>query len=584
MFRSSKGVDVDTSNGQNHTGYGFGLAWSPLTIHDAQLAAAAFNGDYVLAQRPEFERPSVNPDQYALTTQQQELASPPISLDKYVMSTQRRELGSPPTSLDNFTIATQRQELESPLSPDRYAMSTQCQELASPPYSHPSELQGDQHTTVWTPEPHQRAELSSVDDANRHSLKPKGSAASDADIPQAWPTYAQSVSSPDTTQLSAFIARFPLLDQTPQFELPTSAVLQSGLPPQRLRTGLSRYTLPGYGGPNSALPMNMLATQQPSPFDQFQDQSSQVSHFAPVHSDINHRQGCGTTETHWTPISTHRKTVDWPLDRLVQSHPSVNPGTTVERDLRYPNPVYNPTMIMPGLHNESLFSQRGRQLATSCYDPEPYDAQEQTIYPQSSVPEEAYRAMTSQRQDSPISPLASPTNVISPSEISPLSSPGSHETSRTHDRRRPVPLVIPMGLPNFFDSLLSTNTSSAESSKMSTTTQSIPTEASSDSAGTPSSFSMTVPPQPCKARGVLHCPKCPPESPTAFHGSLQDRRSNLKRHLKYCHGKQEPSRCPQKGCNNGYSRPDGLTKHLQSKHKDVPSLQRSNAHKVRRDF
>ncbi|KAL8946802.1 MAG: hypothetical protein Q9222_006850 [Ikaeria aurantiellina] len=104
------------------------------------------------------------------------------------------------------------------------------------------------------------------------------------------------------------------------------------------------------------------------------------------------------------------------------------------------------------------------------------------------------------------------------------------------------------------------------------------TEVSPLSNSAQSTFATFLPPQPSQIRGITQCPECP----TEFTGSFQDRRSNLKRHIKYCHGQQGKFRCP--GCSKEYSRPDNLTKHRRTVHQDIPKPQRSNAHRARRSF
>ncbi|KAL8709402.1 MAG: hypothetical protein Q9220_005785 [cf. Caloplaca sp. 1 TL-2023] len=105
------------------------------------------------------------------------------------------------------------------------------------------------------------------------------------------------------------------------------------------------------------------------------------------------------------------------------------------------------------------------------------------------------------------------------------------------------------------------------------------TEVSPLSTSAQSTFSTVSPSQSSQVRGVTQCPACP----TEFTGSFQDRRSNLKRHVRYCHGR-ETFRCPTSGCNKEYSRPDNLTKHRRTVHQDNLKPQRTDAHQVRNTF
>ncbi|KAL8749378.1 MAG: hypothetical protein Q9184_006831 [Pyrenodesmia sp. 2 TL-2023] len=97
--------------------------------------------------------------------------------------------------------------------------------------------------------------------------------------------------------------------------------------------------------------------------------------------------------------------------------------------------------------------------------------------------------------------------------------------------------------------------------------------------GMPPTFHAKACPQFSKPPETSKCLSCD----TEFTGSFQDRRSNLKRHVKYKHGKQEKVRCPYEGCNKVYLRPDNLLKHRRAEHEHTQPLKRSNAHKVIRD-
>lgn len=132
--------------------------------------------------------------------------------------------------------------------------------------------------------------------------------------------------------------------------------------------------------------------------------------------------------------------------------------------------------------------------------------------------------------------------------------------------------------------LTSTTTSnrlSTRSSNISDTTQVTSPEASPVSSSNQESFEFTVTPQTSNSQDGLKCPQCPPNNPAQFTGSLQDRKSNLNRHLRYCHGEGGRFKCPADGCNKDYGRPDNLKSHRRSMHQDVPP-KRSNASRKRR--
>lgn len=125
------------------------------------------------------------------------------------------------------------------------------------------------------------------------------------------------------------------------------------------------------------------------------------------------------------------------------------------------------------------------------------------------------------------------------------------------------------------------NRDSTRSNNISDTTQVTSPEASPVSPSDQESFEFTVTPQTSNSQESLKCPECSPKNPAHFTGSLPDQRSNLNRHILYCHGEGEKFKCPADGCNKEFSRPDNLKSHRRKVHKDV-SPKRSNARRKRR--
>ena len=101
------------------------------------------------------------------------------------------------------------------------------------------------------------------------------------------------------------------------------------------------------------------------------------------------------------------------------------------------------------------------------------------------------------------------------------------------------------------------------------------------STATPeSSFSA---PSPSSNINVTHCPLCSAQ----FTGSLRDRSSNLRRHMRTTrnHGTFAGLLCTVPGCNAVISRSDNLGKHIRTVHEGDKStmLRRQGARKRRRD-
>lgn len=112
------------------------------------------------------------------------------------------------------------------------------------------------------------------------------------------------------------------------------------------------------------------------------------------------------------------------------------------------------------------------------------------------------------------------------------------------------------------------------------TSGSSPTNQPSSTTSPDSSFST---PSPSSSTNVTYCPLCP----ALFTGSLRDRSSNLRRHMRTTrnHGSSVGLLCDVSGCNAVISRSDNLGKHMRTVHGGDPrtTLKRQGAGKRRRD-
>ena len=117
-------------------------------------------------------------------------------------------------------------------------------------------------------------------------------------------------------------------------------------------------------------------------------------------------------------------------------------------------------------------------------------------------------------------------------------------------------------------------------SNFSNGTQSTSIEVSPSSTGAPydSPLSTTVsPPRIAQVEEHFFCGYCA----IAFTGRIaQDRRSNLKRHMRYKHGDSTKFTCSYPNCDRSYSRPDAVHKHRREGHRPEESQQKKIKHRV----
>ena len=93
------------------------------------------------------------------------------------------------------------------------------------------------------------------------------------------------------------------------------------------------------------------------------------------------------------------------------------------------------------------------------------------------------------------------------------------------------------------------------------------------------SFEVTAAPGDPDLEEISKCPECSSEQPATFSGKLRDRKSNMNRHIRTCHGEKK-FLCPFEGCRMESSRPDNVRKHLRTVDH---TLKRSNARRKKRN-
>ncbi|KAL8897594.1 MAG: hypothetical protein Q9192_002501 [Flavoplaca navasiana] len=131
-------------------------------------------------------------------------------------------------------------------------------------------------------------------------------------------------------------------------------------------------------------------------------------------------------------------------------------------------------------------------------------------------------------------------------------------------------------------SAASSHRDSIRSSKISLSTQATSTGISLMLPSNQDLVEVAAVPQDSNLQEISKCPECSPERPTVFRGKPQDRKSNMNRHLLYCHGEKKKFPCPVHGCSMESSRPDNVRKHLRTVDHDV-TLKRSNARRKKRN-
>ena len=116
----------------------------------------------------------------------------------------------------------------------------------------------------------------------------------------------------------------------------------------------------------------------------------------------------------------------------------------------------------------------------------------------------------------------------------------------------------------------SSNVTSTISSPTSLTSWTLTSASEDDTVGgslgspTNTPISPLSPSFPISNSETTHCQSCQ----ATFTGTLQHRRSNLKRHMRTSrrHSGHAALKCPELGCNSTLMRTDNLAKHLQSQH------------------
>ncbi|KAL8660200.1 MAG: hypothetical protein Q9226_000001 [Calogaya cf. arnoldii] len=369
-----------------------------------------------------------------------------------------------------------------------------------------------------------------------------------------------------------------------QCQVPIKEQVQEEITPRFSGTAPSRFTLPQHGSSSNKFPIIAPSIYSP---EQSPLSNPDGSFSAPATSYADRHLDPMTTKRNCVSLQPGQRSIGWPLNGFPQAPTTMNCNRSMGQETAhgdYVDQFYNdPTsklgMITPYAFWEPDLSS-SLTLPRSDLIPGPYGARKRTLCPVPLFSEDEHHKTDNQEQLWLMSPLGSQENDFTSSSIvSPLSSDGAQAAFETHfDEGQPSPL-IPVAAPGPskpLPPLPLSNRSSGETSQTSPSTQPTSTEVSPVSAD----FTTSTTNQSRKARGVSNCLQCG----TEFNGSFQDRKANLKRHVQYCHGRQEKFKCPINGCTKEYSRPDNLMKHRRFVHEDVLPLRRSNAHKVRRSF
>ncbi|KAI4109589.1 MAG: hypothetical protein LQ339_001702 [Xanthoria mediterranea] len=448
------------------------------------------------------------------------------------------------------------------------------------PHSQPSEPQGNRQWTNYSPVP---AQLSDDFD-HRQPLELDGSTAFNSKAEYRWsssnPFSNDNHPGPtDPTHLS----ESP--EQLPQYQASAKEDSQLETPAWRSWNAPSRFTFPRYGYSTDRLPIDDSTMY---PFEQAPFPSPNDSLSPPVNPYTGRHYDPTTTKRNCVSVSLQpgQRTVEWPLGSFPQTPTSTNRNRLIGQetphgdfqDQSYNNHTNNQGMITPYAFRELNLSSPSLALPRSDPTPGPYDARKRTLYPVSLFSEDAHHTTDNQEQLWSISSLGSLENdfINSSWRVSPLSSVGAQEARV--DESWLSPLIPVAALSNRSSGEISqtnpsTQPTSTEVSPVSAEFTATSTEVSPVSAD----FTAATTAQSRTAKGVSKCPHCE----TPFKGSLQDRKGNLKRHIKYCHG-DEKFKCHI--CTTEYSRPDNLLKHRRTVHENAFPLRRSNAHKVRRSL
>ncbi|KAL8679379.1 MAG: hypothetical protein Q9186_004345 [Xanthomendoza sp. 1 TL-2023] len=235
------------------------------------------------------------------------------------------------------------------------------------------------------------------------------------------------------------------------------------------------------------------------------------------------------------------------------------------QDSRLVSPISTPELSAPGLHKERLYSSPDSSfvspLTESDFDTNGCEHEGPSVGSVNMIrPCIKTCARTDYQQIACSLPIVSEKVFKSGEQACVANSPSSSSAKRSHH--------------SSLTSMMSSSTDSTRSSNTgSNSTQATSTEVSPVSPSTAPSFQPTATSQTLDEPDVTKCPKCS----KLFHGTLSDRKSNLHRHLQYCHGQGKRFKCPTDGCKKDYSRPDNVIKHRRDIHQGLPALQRSNA-------
>ncbi|KAL8668397.1 MAG: hypothetical protein Q9168_006973 [Polycauliona sp. 1 TL-2023] len=581
MIRSSS--DVEGSDSEYPPGHETGFTWDHLAFYHVPPAGAGTDHSTVTSSSTGLTSPPYCLDKHDLLMQHLERVPPlwsPSELGaggiRELGDGELQELGSGSHQLDTWTEG--RAELPSPFyhcpeldsqmyGLNSFASSERRHKLQSSPMIECAELQSGQlQAEHWTgksestelhgnkPDHHQPLELMgslpSYTDTQIACLSSNQHSTQNAFHPSSlW----------NLTPPSDFIGGSSFAESPPPYAGPT----RHGPLSQPVDSVLSIFTPARQEGFSSTSATDAAFTRQSAPLDwpPYQKPNSFSSS-----SQLGQDQERVQAKARRTQGQSKSKTLLW------HNFPQTNPLTDDNGGTARNIPPCSEALLRTMSTHRSIKSMP------------PADVPAQFVYP--AYPESQVVVQDGDQQERirPVSPLArSDTASPSSSIVSPLSSNGSRRAQQIYCKDGQSLIMKTHGSTSPPGSSSSSNRSSAKTSVSSSTTAITPTDGSPVSLKQ-SSFQDTTGTSKSKATGISHCPDCL----RAFTGSFQDRKQNLKRHSEFnCPARDGPRErfgCSINGCTKEYSRPDNLAKHRQKQHQAVPALQRSNAHKVRRNF
>ncbi|KAI4230953.1 MAG: hypothetical protein LQ349_005914 [Xanthoria aureola] len=509
----------------------------PRAFYPVQSAAAGTDENTVLSPPMGLESSPYRLDNYDVSMQHSELEAAPLNLDNDAWLNQGQELESQSYSPNTWMAQTQRIELDShPYGVNNLISSERRPELESSPISQRSELQGNQ---LWTEGGNETPELHSNEPVHQQLLQ-QPHVASPYKYLSARNGF-QPVSSWAPTLPPEVIARSSIANSPLDYSSPAQHYEPPFPPVDSVPT---RLTPARHEGLSNTFGFNNTPARQSTSFGQ---SSCQTSPFLDRSFQTGHGQARAMAKMESVEGQSIRKTVG--RHNFPQPDPSAEYSDAVTRaSPRYRDEALLRTMAtdnsitsIPYLSKEPLPALRSKDHLVADHTPE---RPNQIVYLASLESQGPLEKHNHQQQIYSISPLAASDTTLgaSSSIVSTVSSNGARGAYSNHGQTLPI-------TPN-------ESPTTPGSSSLSDRTSAKPSVSSSTTGKTSIEGSRVTSPE--------QCPKCPRK----LNG--RDRKQNLKRHLEFtCRARAGPRKdfkCPTKGCNKRYNRPDNLAAHCRKKH------------------